>query len=178
MTLNEAVYKVIATQFKKNMDGADKVVEEAGYRVMKTDGRFAVRTVRENGRCRDIEFGETYRGYKLIAWNGNSQRVYRYDTIDDLKKFNFEGFLTAPINVAYADAEALNEYRYGGYTETQRKMGRLRDAKSYIRYKADDIKKYKKQIAELQEKIEDAIRRQVQYEDDLRNIRKEYGLIK
>lgn len=178
MTLNEAVFRVITTQFKKNMGGADKVVEEAGYRVMKTDGRFAVRTVRENGRCRDIEFGEAYRGYKLIAWNGHRQRVYRYNTIDDLKKFNFEGFLTAPINVAYADAEALNEYRYGGYTETQRKMGRLRDAKSSIRYRADDIEKYKKQIAELQEKIEDAIRRQVQYEVDLRNIRKEYGLIK
>ena len=178
MTINEAVYKVIATQFKKNMDGADKVVEEAGYRVMKTEGRFAVRTVRDNGRCRDIEFGETYKGYKLIAWNGNRQRIYKYKTIDDLKKFDFEGFLTAPINVEYAEAEALNDYRYGGFNETQRKMSRVRDAKAYIRYKADDIAKYKKQMLELQEKIEDAIRRQVQYENDLKNIRKEYGLIK
>lgn len=178
MTLNEAVYRVITTQFKKNMDGADKVVEEAGYRVIKTDGRFAVRTVRNNGRCRDIEFGETSRGYKLIAWNGDMQRVYRYATLDELKKFNFEAFLNAPINVAYAEARVLDEYRFGGYTDTQRKMGRLRDVKAYIRYKVDDIEKYKKQIADLQEKIEDAIRRQVQYEGDLRNLRKEYGLIK
>ena len=160
------------------MGGADKVVEEAGYRVLKTDGRFAVRTVRDNGRVRDIEFGETYKGYKLIAWNGNRQKIYRYNTLEDLQKFDFEGFLTAPINTEYAEAEALNEYRFGGYTDTQRKMNRLRDAKAYIRYKADDIKKYKKQIADLQEQIEDAIRRQVQYEGDLRNIRKEYGLVK
>ena len=158
------------------MDGADKIVEEAGYRVIKTDGRFAVRTVRENGRCRDVEFGETYKGYKIVAWNGNRQRVYKYATIDDLKKFDFEGFLTAPINVEYAEAETLNDYRFGGYNDTQRKMSRLRDAKAYIAYKKNDIAKIKAQIAKLQDDLENALRYEVKYEGDLEKVRVELGL--
>ena len=179
MRLNDAIVNLLLVQFKNQLENGEvKIVENEGFVISKNDGHFVVGTVRDNEYYhREVCIKESYRGYKVVAWNGYTQTEYKFESVDEIRlKFDFEGFLRAPINKEYAKL-MRNEW-YNSRTATQAKMQNLRSAKNYIRYAKDDIAKTKKKLRELQEELENDIRRQVQYENDLAKIRRELGLTK
>lgn len=179
MRLNDAIVNMLLVQFKNQLENNEvKIIENAGFRITKNDGHFVVETVRDNEYYhREVCIKESYRGYRVIAWNGYTQTEYRFNDIIEIRlKFDFEGFLNAPVNKAYA--ELLRTIMYANRTDTQQKMYNLRSAKNFIKYAKDDIEKTKKKIRELQEELERDIRRQVDYEHDLEEVRKELGLAK
>lgn len=179
MKLNNAIVNLLLVQFKNQLENGEvKIVENEGFVISKNDGHFVVGTVRDNEYYhREVCIKESYRGYKVVAWNGYTQDEYKFESVDEIRlKFDFEGFLRAPINKEYAKL-MRNEW-YNRRTATQEKMQNLRSAKNYIKYAKSDIEKTKKKLRELQDELENDIRRQVQYENDLAKIRRELGLTK
>lgn len=179
MTLNDAIVNMLLVQFKNQLENNEvKIIENAGFVISKNDGHFVVRTVRDNEYYqREVCIKESYRGFKVVTWNGYAQTEYKFKDIADIRlKFDFEGFLNAPINKEYA--ELRRTILYANRTDTQQKMYNLRSAKYSIKYAKADIEKTKEKIRELQEELEHDIRRQVDYEHDLAKVRKELGLAK
>ena len=179
MRLNDAIVNLLLVQFKNQLEnGEAKLIVNEGFLISKNDGHFVVETVRDNEYYhREVCIKESYRGYRVVAWNGYTQTEYKFKSVDEIRlKFDFEGFLRDPINKEYAKL-MRNEW-YNSRTVTQTKMQNLRSAKNYIRYAKDDIEKTKKKLRELQAELENDIRRQVQYENDLAKIRRELGLTK
>ena len=177
MELNEAIYRALRVQFKKQLtEGELDIIKGAGFTVEKDNGHFTV-YAEKGGRygVRHVYINEGYRDYGVIAWNGYREKVYRFRTYEDiLKKFDFAGFLRAPINEAYRDVYYYEPYR----TPTRDKVRRLKDIKFRIKYRKEDIEKVKKQIADLQATLERAIRWEMEAENDLKETRKTFGLIK
>lgn len=179
MTLNDAIVNMLLVQFKNQLENNEvKIIENAGFLIAKNNGHFVVETVRDGEYYnREVCIKESYRGFKVIVWNGYTQTEYKFKDIAEIRlKFDFVGFLTTPVNKAYA--ELLRTIMYANRTDTQQKMYNLRSAKNFIKYAKDDIEKTKKKIRELQEELECDIRRQVDYEHDLAKVRKELGLAK
>ena len=179
MELNRAIVNLLLVQFKNQLENGEvKLIEGEGFNIAKNDGRFVVTTYRDGQYYRrEVCIKESYKGYRVIAWNGYTQTEYKFQNVDEIRlKFNFEGFLRAPINKVYA--EVKRDEWYYGKTGTQAKAERLRSAKAYIRYAKKDIEETKAKIRKLQEELEDDIRRQVKYEGELVNVRRELGLIK
>ena len=177
MTINEAIYRALRVQFKKQLtEGELDIIKGAGFGIEKNNGHFVVHTNANNRYGnRNVYIDEGYRDYRVIAWNGYRERIYRFATYADiLEKFDFEGFLRAPINEAYRDVYYYEPYR----TATKDKVRRLKDIKFRITYRKQDIEKVKKQIAELQENLERAIRWEMEAENDLKETRKAFGLVK
>ena len=177
MELNEAICRTLRVQFKKQLtEGELDIIKKAGFGIEKNNGHFTVFTnaTNEYGN-RNVYITEGYKDYRVVAWNGFREKVYRFRTYTDiLEKFDFEGFLRAPINEAYRDVYYYEPYR----TPTRDKVRRLKDIKFRITYRKQDIEQVKKQIADLQATLERAIRWEMEAENDLKETRKAFGLIK
>ena len=169
MNLNEAIYKVIKTQFKKDMGEALRLVEEAGYRVSKWDSRFYVKNERTN---REVCLRESYFGNCIISGNGYEKCKFHPD---EVCRFDFIGYLEKPHNLAWYDIEAKkNDWR----SPTWYKYDRLRSIRNSIKYAEDSINTRRKQIADLQRSLENDIEYRVKREQQLVEVRKELRLIK
>lgn len=160
--LNKAIFKVLTTQFKKEMKEAVNTVEEAGYEIYKYNGHFNVRNPKTD---KVIYASGNYNLY--IATNGNAKRK----VID--WKIDFVGMLEKPINKEWNER---NWMRGIGSTDYKAKRRRLTDAKSSIEWKKRDIERKQAQILKLQEELLRDLKYQAQYEADLANVRKELGL--
>lgn len=168
MELNEAIYKVIETQFKKDMGEALRIVEGAGYKVSKWDSRFYVKNTTTG---REVCLRECYKGY-AVHGNGNVKCKFSWD---GKCLIDFIGYLNKPFNTEWYKVQAM---RSDWRSATWYKWDRLRSAKQCIKYEKDNIEKVKKDIANLQKRLENAIRSQVRYEQSLVEVRKELKLIK
>lgn len=168
MELNEAIYKVISTQFKKDMGDALKIVEGAGYKVSKWDSRFYVKNEKTG---RELCLRDTYRGY-AVHGNGYVKCKFNWDKTCSM---DLVGYLEKPFNNEWYKVQAMqSDWR----SATWYKWDRLKTAKWNIRYETDVIEKTKKEIAKLQQNLENAIREQIRYEQNLIAVRKELGLNK
>ena len=168
MELNEAIYKVISTQFKKDMGEALKIVEGAGYKVSKWDSRFYVKNEKTG---RELCLRNTYNGY-AVHGNGYVKCKFNWDKTCPM---DLVAYLEKPFNDEWYKVQAM---RSDWRSPTYYKCHRLKDAKWYIEYKKNDIKNINNEITKLQQRLEEAIRSQVKYEQNLVNIRKELGLAK
>lgn len=177
MTINEAIYRTLRVQFKKQLtEGELDIIKGAGFGIEKNNGHFVVYAKADiKYGNRNVYIKEGYKDYRVIAWNGYREKVYRFRTYTDiLEKFDFEGFLRAPINEAYRDVYYYEPYR----TTTKDKIHRLKDIKYRIKYRKEDIETVKKKIVDLQETLERAIRWEMEAENDLKETRKAFGLVK
>ena len=168
MDINEAIYKVMSTQFKKDMGEALKVVEEAGYTVSKWDSRFYVKNPKTG---RELCLRDTYKGY-AVHGNGHVKCKFNWGKTCSM---DLVGYLEKPFNNEWYKVQAMqSDWR----SATWYKWDRLRSAKWYIKYEKESIEKTKKKIAQLQQELEDAIRSQIRYEQNLVEVRKDLGLVK
>ena len=172
MTINEAIAKVMQTQFKKDMGEALEIVEAAGFVVRKIDGGYEVFNPETK---RELFIGGRKRGYRVYVYTGtyNGRRVdvdYRNPL---LTKIDYEGFLRKPYNHDwYKVVSKAQEWR----SETRQKYERLQDAKNFVKWEKVDIERTKKKIEELQKELFDDMRRELEAEKRLESIRKELNL--
>lgn len=168
MTLNEAIYKVISTQFKKDMGGALAIVEQAGYKVTKWDGRFYVKNEKTG---REVCLREGYKGYTVVG-NGYDKCKFSWDGIC---RMDLVGYLEKPFNREWYKVQAM---RSDWKSPTIYKWERLRNATYLVNCSVRDIEEIKRKIAELTNKLEYDATHLAERKQDLVTIRKDLGLIK
>lgn len=165
--INEAIFKVLTTKYKKDAQDAFKLVEEAGYRCYKEGGRFEVYNPDTDRR---IYVTKPYRGTYIIVHTGMYMRqTTRFKREADMKVMDFANCLEKPVNTEFY--REVPQRRAAGVYESKIKMPR-RMVKSY----EDDIESYQKQIEKLQQRIIYAAQRKAEYEMKIREAKKELGI--
>lgn len=181
MTINEAIYNILKAQYKKDLtNGELKIVERAGFRVKKENGAFSVFVINGND-MREVKLYDGYKEYKVQAFNGITYLAYRFKTDEDrAEKFNYFGFLTKPVNRDYIKVleYRCERYVYNGNTPFLQKRYKLNTTKHSVKCAKERIATVEKQIADLQRQLEDAIANRVRLDIELRDTRRELGLIK
>lgn len=168
MTLNEAIYKVITTQFKKDMREAVELVEEAGYEINKSDGRFYVRNPKTQ-RFIESKYSQ-YRDITTLIGNRGEILKFRYTCNCH---FDFVGYLNKELNHVWY---VMRNERAWYVSPTRKKYEKLQEAKRYLRYREEAVEKTKKDLADLQARLERDIEERVRYEQMLAETRKNLGL--
>lgn len=149
MTLNEAILKVITTQFKKDAPEAFKFVANSGYKVYKGGGHFYVE--------HPITGKYVYAEHTGFGWDYNAGRyiygyyIYRGYLYRNVKwidgtecKFNFVAYLMKPYN---ADRDYKPPYR-----PTLEKYNRIKSAQWDVDY-------HEKKVNELKAELEREVKR-------------------
>lgn len=151
MTLNEAIYIVLTTQYKKDAREAHKIVESAGYTINKNNGYFEVYNPKLN-KC--VCITRNFYSYKhhcgmLNVWCGIKACEMTYEK---LEKINFVGMLNTPINHEY-----YRELKWKKINQNRR--NELTDCKWNIKYYNNKIDDIKHKIESAQEDLIVAVER-------------------
>lgn len=170
MTVNEAIYRVITTQFKKDMREAVEVVEREGYKVEKIEGGYKVRNPETR---REVYISGNRYGYRRCIAYGvwNTKRINFEDHGAAFCKFDFVGNLNKELNYDW-----YNRREWMGFQPTREKYQKLYDVKHSIEWKKRDIEGTKKKMMELQKDLERYLRWQIEDEMRLRDLRRELKL--
>lgn len=162
--LNEAIRKVLFTQFKKQAKEAHKIVEEAGYKIWKCGGDWRVEN-EATGRTVYLEDG--YR--RTFIWHG-PRYVNRSQYNDN---FDFVGALNKPVNKEYYTSIA---FTYMNESKAKQAYKRIQQHVSYVKMYERDIQDAQKKIAELQDKMVRYATYKAEEERKVKDIKKELGL--
>lgn len=166
MTLNEAIYKVMTTQYKKDAKEEHKMVEAAGYEIYKSDGSF---TVRNDETHRELCID--YKGYYSVLYTRS--RSIRFRKNEGLK-FDFVGYLSKPrhdIN-DFLDKDGY----YKDRSKALQKYQMLERAKHHVEYEKNQLEEIKKKIASLQNELVRTAKFVVKAEADVNETRVKIGL--
>lgn len=165
--INEAIFKVLTTKYKKDAKDAFKLVDEAGYRSFKEGGRFEVYNPETD---RHIYVTEAYRrSYYTVHTGMYMRQTTNFRREADMKAMDFVNCLEKPVNTEFY--REVPRGRAAGVYESKIKMPR-RMVKSY----EDDIESCQKQIEKLQQRIIYATERKAKYEMEIREAKKELGI--
>lgn len=167
MTINEAIYNVITTQRKKDMEpGAVDMVKKAGYEVTYIgDGKWW--QVRSPETYKSVYARLNYRQELIIEIGNKSKKI---DSLD-ASPINFEAYLNKPINKEYYRAKSLQ------YQPTKDKYSRLKDARYWVAYYTKQAETHKKEIESKVKDLEYAVSNKAREESELKALRKKFGLI-
>ena len=163
MTLNEAIYIMFTTKFKKDAREAFDMIEKAGYEVWKSNGEWEITNPKTS---KYIYATRPYWNYKK-GW----VKILHYgDCATELNdKIDFVNCLNTPINTA-----KRRHKRYPNKFQEQR--DNLRMVKRNIVWKENAIKDYEAKIIATQKNLMRAVEEKVKVEAELKELRKEYGL--
>ena len=174
MTINEAIVKVLLTKYKKDAPEAFKMLEEAGYELVKNDGRWWVEKKQYPAELsyphwkhvRFVEATSYYQKYKgeIVNERGRYIKIYDYK---DLYKIDFEKMLNKP----YVDRRVKSskwEYRREALTS----------AKWGVSYESERVKEAQNKMRSAMSNFESAVRALERDKANLERLRKEYGLTK
>ena len=164
MTINEAIYKVVTTQFKKDMGEAKKIVRGAGYTIVKWYGRGW--NVKNEATGKIIYLTSDGYSYKEFCINNRYIRVKRGEDC----KIDFVNALNKPINKEW------QSLRWVEARPTKKKYEKLSSAKWSLNWRRKDVEKTKREIARLQEELIRQTRNIVDAENNLTTVRRELGL--
>lgn len=164
MTINDAIYAVITTKFKKDMKEAKKVVRGAGYTITKCYGSYWTVNNPVTGKYVYLSNDEYY--YKTFDIRGKRIKVKRGEDC----KIDFRAALDKPINKEW---EAL---RWIERRPTKKKYERLNSAKYSLRWRKQELAETQKKIAELQARLIRETRSIVEAENKVSEVRNELGL--
>ena len=167
--LNNAIYTVITTQYKKEAKEAHELVTAYGFGIWKQDGHFHV--------CNKETHKSVY-----VSYEGWKERKIYLDGLlgewvtvgyDQECKVDFVSFLTKPKNMEYYQA-MHRDYNYSSAVEKSKNLAHLKYmSKSY----SEDIEDAREKIDKLLKDIEHFTEMKVMYEQDLAKARVEYGLV-
>lgn len=163
--INEAIFTVLTTQYKKDAQDAFNLVKEAGYKYFKEGGRFEVYNPETERRIWVVE-----NRWGISVHTGMYMRqVTRFKHEADMKVMDFVNCLEKPENTEFyrvvPEGKAVEVY------ESKIKMPR-RMVNSY----EEDIKSYREHIEKLQQKIIYAAQRKAEYEMKIREAKRELGI--
>ena len=167
--LNDAIYTVITTQYKKDAKEAHKLVESYGFDIWKYDGHYRVGYKDTHKAVYILSQGWRYTNFYL---DGRQDPYKRLESGQECK-VDFVRFLTKPKN---------EEYRHVRWLECQesasaKKYDDIRHAKYMAHSYAEDIENAKKKIDEAVKRLEYCMEMKTRYDLDLAKLRVEYGLV-
>ena len=170
MTINEAIARVMTTQYKKDMGEALEIVKTAGFQVVKYDGEWMVRNPKTN---RTVVIKS--KGYRAWIEYGSVRTLRKEINVNKLfeTKFDFEGNLRKPLNRVWYYLE--NE-RWNDRSATKVKYENLDWKKKTLKWRRENVEKTKKKIEELQRALFREMQSVVEAEKDLEKIRKDLKL--
>lgn len=171
MTINEAIYKVLMTQFKKDI-GAEALtlIKEAGYEIFKDNGNFNIKNPKTG---RYVYIGSNSYNLKVCTYGAGFNRYYPIGYKPENCKFDFAGYLEKPLNT-----EWYSRYIWANYHPTEDRYRTLYNARNTVRYEIEHIARIKKQISDLQADLERSLEYKIKKEISLKDTRRELGLIK
>lgn len=170
--LNEAIYTVITTQYKKDAKEAHEMVSAFGYGIYKYDGRFRVCNKATSKVVYVCSQSYSYRRFDLgnrVAEQTKDKNSICFNPC----RVDFVGYLDKPFNREYYDMRNKSHRRH---SRAVSKFHDLKDAKWDIKYYGDKINEIKSQIAHLEDDMLHYARRQMDSEQSLRRLRREYHL--
>lgn len=167
--VNQAIYVVLTTQYKKDAKKAHSIVEAAGYQITKFNGDWHIRNDK-TGRTVYIHYpkynSRSYREY--IDGNGNGKKA------KISRKFNFVGYLEKPLNTAWREMKSYSfqENRYSQQATF------LKSKRWNVKYHTDAIAEIQKKMEDLQKQLIYHAGEKVKSEQALLDVRKSLGLVK
>lgn len=163
MTLNEAIYMVLTTQYKKDAREAHKIVESAGYIINKNNGYFEVYNPKLNKRVHITRNFYSYRHHcgMLNVWCGIKACEMTYEK---LEKVDFVGMLNTPRNEEY-----YRELKWKTINRNRREE--LISCKWNIKYYGDAIDDIKHKIESAQKELIFAVERKTKAIQKLEKIK-------
>ena len=168
MTLNEAIFEVITTKYKKDAEEAHEIVKNAGYEVFKRDGAYNISNPVMNKRI-EVESDSYY--WRMTLHFAVSYKTYGREAAAHV---NFVGYLETARNDAYS--EFIHRNVYGVYDTAIEKYKTIRSIKYSIMFEEKRIDKIKKQLESLQEELEDAYKAKAYSEMRLEKFKRECKL--
>ena len=171
--VNEAIYAVLTTQYKKDVKESHNIVEAAGYQISKFNGDWYIHN-KETGRklfAHYSKYNDRYaRRYarEYIDGNGNAKKAKISE------KFDFVGYLDKPLNTEWNEMKSYSfqENRYSKQAYV------LKSARWEVEYHTEKLASIQKQIANLQKDLIYHAERKARGEQDLLSLRKSLGLVK
>lgn len=167
--INEAIYTVLTTQFKKDAKEEHKIVESAGYTIKKYDGSFEVSN-KKNHRYVQIGISKYY-WYKGTIYHGPYRCMKCSVDLRNKVFFDFVGCLEKPINSTWYELLDTQDR-----SQLLAKYERLHSAKWHIEYDENEIKNIKKKIDTLQNELIYYAKSLARANENLATVRKELGL--
>jgi len=178
MTINEAIVKVLLTQYKKDALEEHKFLEERCFEIYKYYGSWVVKD-NFSKRAVSAERDKTRWHKKEKRWiHGDYIKMYGRYTKNVFVPYNtdikvdFVSFFTCTRPINY------EESRYKYHSDAVEKWVRIQECKDAIARYEKGIKDSKEEINKYIELIADLSRHVAEGEADLQNLRKKYGLIK
>ena len=167
-TVNKRIIEVCKNQYKKDAKDAHEIVELAGYKIEKYEGRYIVLNPKTGKRVSLLGYSaktenrrkpcvayDTGKGIKVFNWN-------------EEPKFDFVAYLDKPWNREY--------YRNIPESEYKRARANIKSQKNWIEYRKKEVEKTRKDIEDKIANLEHVNRELQKAKDELENIRKKYGL--
>ena len=165
--LNEAIFTVLTTQYKKDAKDAFNLVDEAGYKYIKYRGRFEVYNPETNRR---IYVTEGFRkNYYTVHTGLYMRQTTHFKREADIKVMDFVNCLEKPVNTEFY--REVPEGKAAGIY-----YNRIKSKRNMVKSYEDDIKSYQEQIEKLQQKIIYAAQKKAEYEMNIREAKKELGI--
>ena len=185
--LEDAIVKVLFTQFKKDAKEAHALVESYGFKIDKCDGFFGVQ---------NPETHKTLRLAECNGWRGifvketGTRKALTYEEFYN-HKLNIDviKFLNTPYNYDWwyvKDRDACEDgSSREAYHPSWDKRDALRRVRRNVESSKENVKRYKKEIEQHMEKIkwlQEMIERDTHFacvfERELEDLKEEYGLKK
>lgn len=167
--LNQAIWTVITSKYKKDAPEAFKLVSSYGYEICKNGFGWEISSSKR--RIFTMERGYASNKHLVIVsgYYRTMERVVEYKEFDTMgSKFDFVNCLNTPINDIYYQperpAKSISNYK------------ELLSRKSSINYENHQIQEIKAQIDSLQKSLIHRVERKTKEEMDLAKFRKEIGL--
>ena len=170
--LNNAIYTVITTQYKKDAKEAHDLVNSYGYSISKYDDRYRVIS-KNTGKAVYVCF-QSYmtRRFSLGNKTADQTRNMRSSVEFNPCRIDFVNYLEKPFNKTWYDMTGY----YPRHSRAVKKFRELKDAKWNIEYYGGKIDEIKAKIASLEDEIVYHARHQKDCEEKLRRLRREYHL--
>lgn len=162
--INKAIYDVITHTFKKDCPEAHEIVKDAGYITYRNKG-YTVRNPETNREVYTFETDRAWYSHETRIWYSHYSRSAKLTD-----KFDFVGCLEKKYNPIHN----WNGRRYDSVARD--KFENLSSAKRMAKYYEKDIENIKTKMLKLQDEMLRAERMRLQYEETVKNYRKQYGL--
>ena len=173
VALNDAMLKVMSTQFKKDAKTEHEIVESYGYKIYKYDGAFRIRNDKTQ-KCISLRPCNSYRYNWKLEYGDTYADEKRVKTLEELKVVDLVGILEKPRNNVYKSLQW--GYVDDVHSKYRERKEQLRSAKWNVEYHSGRINDIQKKIAELQKDLVYESKQLARYETNLTNIKKEVGI--
>jgi hypothetical protein len=173
--LNEAIFKVITTKYKKDAEDAHRIVKAAGYEVYKSDGWYVVRNDK-TGKAISSFYHKTHH-YNLSSHKWNTHRIVKERCVrHKTKDMNLVAYLNTPWNREWQKVREYHTYECRWGNPIEDKFRKYFDLKYDSTRYEKEVEIIRKQIAEATERLEECIRRDVKAKQEFEEYLKEKGL--